>query len=594
MDWPTLIETLKQIMQDDDIPVQQLADILGVSASSVRNYLSKRQRASIATREKLEDFVAAHTSKKGKETGKTTKRDDQVKAPKQASKRGRQSKSAVDKRNEQDKAADDNKTENKRNRQPKRQQGQQSAPKNDAKPKMESETNTVAAKPKRGRQPKRSQSEEKQQVTAKPEAKPSQQAATTEAKASVKETVKPVAQAAPQTDQMNAPTPSRSKTPVAQKQTQSPIRIYVDESFGQAAGKPFTVGMVLCNMTPGVMPFKAFTNTLYPFGWAPGDEVKAQGKDLANVKDVLQGSVNDDIRMMAFHTKMVPPLLAITDDDSIMVSIFPYLSALITAIERMQKQGMTGTQFQIIIDRTNKLPVEALHVMQHLLDVYFRLAAPENLSFHVTDGDSRAQKGLQLADFVSHYAYVEDPQKALDFDAVTSVLDDELANARRFAYYSGLRLVQIKPGAKTIVQPAKTITADAASEETTMDSDVDDELLVSNMSRAMVLILAYKETLQKADAAGLQGKQLEAIRSRLKGLSTTVVNWLNDEKAKLLNGLANRTISDFRERLAIITRVDKPFRPSAEIGEQQFRIFETQLGRIEALLDSYDTTAEKN
>lgn len=633
MDWPTLIDTLKQIMQDEDIPVQQLADQLGVSASSVRNYLSKRQRASIATREKLEAFVAERATKAKKPAAKRNQKaakDDKPATAKQTNKRGRGSKKAEDK--PADKPAD--KTEDKQpakrgrrqnakaesdkqdNQQSKRRQqgnakdasvteekpatkrgrrggNKQDAAKNDDK---QTETKPTEAKQngRRGRQAKAQTETAKKAVEA---AKPEQ---TADVQAETKQPAQPAAtQAETQTSAKpetttNTPAPSRSKTPAPRVHTQTPVRIYVDESFGQAAGKPFTVGMVLCNMTPGVMPFKEFTNTLYPFGWAPGDEVKAQGKDLANVKFVLEGSVNDDIRMMAFHTKMVPPLLAVNDDDSTMVSIFPYLSALITAIERMQKQGMTGTQFQIIIDRTNKLPAEALRVMQHLLDVYFRLAAPANLSFHVTDGDSRAQKGLQLADFVSHYAYVEEPQTALSFDAVTTVIDDELANARRFAYYSGLRLVQIKPGAKTLVQQSAPVAPAAETATATADDDATDDALTTNMSRAMALILAYKDTLQKAQAAGLQGKQLEAVRSRLKGLSTTVVNWLDGEKAKLLNGLANKSISDFHERLTIITRIDKPFRPSAEIGEQQFRIFETQLGRIEALLDSYSTTAEKN
>lgn len=574
MDWPTLIDTLKQIMQDDDISAQALSSELGVSISSVRNYLSKRQRASISTREKIEQFVADHSKKSGNKRNQNKKSNGQ-KAAKPAAKR----------QTKQNEAKQD---------QPKRRPGR---------PRKQPNSETAQAKPEQSQQNSkrqtRSQRNNRQQSSQSQSVNNSQSAKYSEsttqsasqsvsAQSVAQQTVKPQ-------QQQHTPVASRSKTPVAQKPKSSAVRIYVDESFGQSEEKPFTVGMVLCSTTPGIMPFKEFTQTLYPFGWAPGDEVKAQGKDLANVKYVIEGSVNDDIRMFAFHTKMVPPLLAVSDDDSTMVSIFPYVSGLVTAIEQMQHQGLKGTQFQIIIDRTNKLPTEALRVMQNMLDVYFRLASAEPLSFHITDGDSRAQKGLQLADFVAHYAYVEDAKKTADFSAVTTILDDELGNARRFAYYSGLRLITLKPGAQTLIQRDEPAADFDGVEDEDDTDDADDETpITGNMSRAMELVVAFKGTITKAAEAGLSGKQLENVRSRLKGLSTTVVNWLNDSQATILNGLANRTIADFRERMSILTRIDSPFKSTEEIGEQQFHIFETQLEKIVDLLDSYSTTAESN
>lgn len=608
MDWPTLINTLKDIMAKENITAGELAKMLGVSVSSVHNYLSMRQRASIMTREKLESFVAEHqaqgqqankqpakkttakrSSKKNASVNESKNEDAKETKQSKTTRKPRQTKQTAKKQSTKQQAAKKQST---------KQSAASTKPASKADTKSAAKTESKTAK----QAEKRSNTKQGAAKTSQRAAKSTQQSASKQehTEQAVQQNVKPQAESTqtsqstqtPQTTTQNTPIASRSKTPVRRQTPGSAVRIYVDESFGQGSEKPFTVGMVLCSTTPGIMPFKEFTSTLYPFGWAPGDEVKAQGKDLSNVKYVLSGSVNKDIKMVAFRTKMVPPLLSITDDDSTMVSIFPYVSALITAIERAQKQGLSGSQYQIVIDRTNKLPAESLRIVQNLLDVYFRLAASTPMSFHVTDGDSRAQKGLQLADFVSHYAYVQTPEQAADFEPVTTVIDDELANARRFAYYSGLRVVQLRNGAQTIVAPqAPTYTEAGADDD---ESQVNEEVHSENIGRAMELALAFKDAIGKTATAGLSGKQLEAVRSRLKGLSTTIVNWLDDSQAKLLNGLANRSVADFRERLAIITRIDKPFKSSQEIGEQQFRIFETQLDRILALLDSYSTTAEQN
>ena len=659
MDWPTLIKTLKDIMEKENITAGALAKMLGVSVSSVHNYLSLRQRASIMTREKLESFVAEQ-QKKTQATG--TKKQGKQSAAKKPAKKAAAKKEAASTVDNDAKETKQSKSTRKPRQNKKASASQNDHAKQEATAKQQESTATTrntqqtkkqteskqAEKPERAKRVRGAKSVKQQAggtasskqskpVAAKKtvagaqnaktantvtESKSTEKTAQTDHKSatqnnrrnsqSAKQQVvgskseqpvsasqqaeKPVAtsqQSQPQATTTNAPIASRSKTPARRPATNAAVRIYVDESFGQGPEKPFTVGMVLCGTTPGIMPFKEFTNTLYPFGWAPGDEVKAQGKDLSNVKYVLEGSVNADIKLVAFRTKMVPPMLSITDDDSTMVSIFPYVSALITAIERMRKQGMTGSQYQIVIDRTNKLPAESLRIVQNLLDVYFRLAVDSPMSFHVTDGDSRAQKGLQLADFVSHYAYVQRPELTVDFEPVTTVLDDEMSNARRFAYYSGLRVVQLRSGAQTIVT-TQTATEPIADEDEPEAVPVSGEVHHEDLGRAMELALAFKDAIVKTTAAGLSGKQLEAVRSRLKGLSTTIVNWLDESQAKLLNGLANRSIADFRERLAIITRIDKPFKSNQEIGEQQFRIFETQLDRILTLLDSYSTTAEKN
>jgi len=73
-------------MQDDDISAQALSNEFGVSISSVRNYLSKRQRASISTREKIEQFVADHNQKSGSKRNQAKKSNGQ-KAAKPAAKR---------------------------------------------------------------------------------------------------------------------------------------------------------------------------------------------------------------------------------------------------------------------------------------------------------------------------------------------------------------------------------------------------------------------------------------------------------------------------------------------------------------------------
>ncbi|WP_155286248.1 HTH domain-containing protein [Lacticaseibacillus zhaodongensis] len=635
MDWPSLIATLKQIMQEDKISANTLAEQLGVSISSVRNYLSLRQRASISTREKIEAFVAAHQSDSKKST--TTRRRGGRKAKQEAkpaaqTESKKQSASTTSKpaarTRKQTTAKNDNaeskqntdaaaqtepakQTNTRRRGRPSKQQSnaasEQSAKQTDRKQNSRAsrsnKTNSQQAATTTKQQNANTNGQQKQQPKQNKQQQTNIQAKPAAAAKQPEQKQQEPKQSAEQPQQDTTPIASRVKTPARKPATNSAVRIYVDESFGQGANKPFTVGMVLCSTEPGIMPFREFTNTLYPFGWAPGDEVKAQGKDLSNVKYVLKGSLNDDIRMVAFRTKMVPPLLTITDDDSTMVTIFPYVSGLINAIEQLQHSGLKGTQFQIIIDRTNKLPTESLRVIQNMLDVYFQLSTPQHLSFHITDGDSRAQKGLQLADFVAHYAYVEDPENTSDFAPVNTFIDDDLGNARRFAFYSGLRLVQLRAGARMVIadnaeraeEEANAASAAAAADE---DADVvtpvDDASPKHDLSRAMELAMALRKTVISAGTAGLRGKELESVRSRLKGLSTTVANWLLDSQDGLLDGLANRTIADFRERLAIISRVDKPFKPAAEIGEQQFHIFETQLDKIQDLLESYSTTAEKD
>ncbi|KRM55144.1 hypothetical protein [Lacticaseibacillus sharpeae] len=671
MDWPTLIATLKAIMQRDGISPQDVAEDLKVSSSSVRNYLALRSRAAILTRERIEKYVAEHqepakAAKKparkprakkqteAKQPAKSDKQDQQAEkqAPK-SRKRGRQepakqaeaektaqagnNKNAT-KQTEKQAPAKPNAKQQAENAQAKQskqtaksaktevkgankqaENRKQTAKKQPAKqPQQQAKTDTPKQNAPQAKQqtvskaqdnaPKhqdnkqaqnQQQGQRQEDRAAKVEAKKNveQAAVKAEAKKNVEQaaakaeannnaqTAAAPKQAQQQSQPNNTITPSGARTPV--KREPNPLRIYVDESFGRMPEKPFTVGMVLASTELGVMPFKEFTETLYPFGWAPGDEVKAAGKDLANVKRILAGSQNDDIRMFTFRTTTVPSMITVTDDDSTTVTIFPYVSALIRAIEMMQRNGLETTQFQIVIDRTNKLPAEAQRVMEKLLGVYFRLSGKKPCSFHITDGDSRAQKGLQLADFVAHYAYVEDADKIGTFAPVAGILDDPLGNARRFAFYSGLRLLRLKDEAQTFTGDFKPASEDSytepAAETTTPDKP---------MSRAFNYTVDLRETIIEAQSMGLGGKQLEAVRSRLKGLSTTVTNWLQDSQSELLDGLANRTISDFRQRAVMITRVDKPFQPDYEIGEQQFRIFESQLDKVKELIQSYQSTAE--
>ncbi len=661
MDWPTLIETLKAIMQRDGLNVQNVAQELNISSSSVRNYLSLRQRASISKREQIEAYVAAKSqpasdkqadkprqtkkqdSKKQDSKKSATKRTDkkadqqEKTTAKKQTKRGASvkqaqadDKSAADAQQTQQRgrhtkaAIADEKVESKQPRRGRNTQRQTQGNKNDQQKQAQPVTLGLDNQPEAKQAPAKKQAAtsaapqqqapatkpvvtETTTATEKADVKATTQPATTQTPASTNEAahVQQEAAATKATETAAQPAPqqaapaqaqadvaanvavNRSATPARREPT--PVRIYVDESFGRVPEKPFTIGMVLASTALGVMPFKEFTETLYPFGWAPGDEVKAAGKDLANVKNILTGSQNDDIRMFAFRTTTTPTLITVTDDDSTTLAIFPYVSAIINAIETMQHGGLEATEFQIVIDRTNKLPAEAQRVMEKLLGVYFRLSGNKPCTFHITDGDSRAQKGLQLADFVAHYAYVEDADKISKFAPVTGVLDDPIGNARRFAFYSGLRLLKLKPEAETIYAEAATVTPEP---DVVAESPAETAAAEKPIARAMTLACALKETIIGAQEMGFGGKQLEAVRSRLKGLSTTIGNWLLDSQMPLIEGMANRTISDFRERTVVVTRVDKPFRPDHEIGEQQFRIFESQLERVRDLIDSYKTTAE--
>lgn len=551
MDWPTLIAQLKAIMERDQVSSRQLATSINISESSVRNYLALRSRASIATRERIEQYVEEaqqrfakqNVAEDGAETDAEETDTTVATGETNATTPDASSEPASDKQDDQETAA------------AKALQNEDLEATDKAVPEADVEVAADASKD-------------------------------TEADATT--TTEPATDA--KQEESHPVTPSLVKTPaVAKTEGSTPLRIYVDESFGRIPEKPFTVGMVLASTDLGVMPFKEFTDTLYPFGWAPGDEVKAAGKDLANVKNILKGSQNDDIRMFAFRTTTAPSLITVTDDDSTTVAIFPYVSALINAIETMQRGGLKATSFQIVIDRTNKLPAETQRVMEKLLDVYFRLSGNQIFSFHITDGDSRAQKGLQLADFVAHYAYVEDEDKITTFAPVTGVLDDALGNARRFAFYSGLRLLRLKDDARVI---AGQFAAKESATEMVTNVEPEPATETKTVSRAFTYTVDLRDTIIGAQQLGLGGKQLEAVRSRLKGLSTTVTNWLLESQSPLVDGLANRTISDFRQRAVVITRVDKPFRPDSEIGEQQFRIFESQLERVKELIQSYQSTSE--
>ncbi|WP_461226253.1 helix-turn-helix domain-containing protein [Lacticaseibacillus suihuaensis] len=290
----------------------------------------------------------------------------------------------------------------KQNEQPKQQQAakqneqpkQQQAAKQNDQPKQQQ-----AAK--QNEQPKQQQAakqneQPKQQQAVKQNDQPKQQAA--------KQNDQPKQQAAKQNDQPKQQasqpnTPQQPAKPAAKPRPSSTtLQVFMDESFGGGSDyqRNMSIGATVIDPADD-HALDSFTNTLYPFGWQPGDEVKARGKSSAQIQAMMAHALDPAVKVYTVYSPL-------SDAGNFSMSfgvMYPYVAALLRIIDA---QPVLPQKVRVTLDQRSEIATEQLGLAARMLHAYLKSQTGREISFFFRTADSKNTIGVQYSDFASHAA----------------------------------------------------------------------------------------------------------------------------------------------------------------------------------------------
>ncbi|KRM32805.1 hypothetical protein FC83_GL000207 [Agrilactobacillus composti DSM 18527 = JCM 14202] len=168
-------------------------------------------------------------------------------------------------------------------------------------------------------------------------------------------------------------------------------KLYIDETFLGNAGHTKRMN-VSCVFATSSHTFNNFKNTLYPFGWRPGDEVKAAGKNVKVVSQVLSGTATDELK--AFYTTVETQYHEVSE----LTYLAPYLLAALDAISVLDFASIDN--FEIVLDMRLEFNADSLVVAEQIMQAYLPLLGCRVKHLQLTARNSREVIGLQYADFV--------------------------------------------------------------------------------------------------------------------------------------------------------------------------------------------------
>ncbi|WP_125705784.1 helix-turn-helix domain-containing protein [Lacticaseibacillus daqingensis] len=352
---------------------------------------------------KQQPQAAPKAAQQAKQNQPTQKADQQTKQNQSASKAERQTKPRQDAQKADQQAKQPN----------------QSTPKADQQTKQNQPAAKAAPQPKQPRQsakkavPQPQQPNQSTQAPA-PQAKPSQPAP------------KPDQQAKPQNQSGATPAPQAAQAtttttvqpasvtlsapaampvakpigvvPVAPKQGRQTIQIFMDESFsgGSDYQRNMSIGATVIDPN-NAQALDGFTNTLYPFGWQPGDEVKARGKSSAQISTMLGRAHNDAVQVYAVHSPL-------SDAGNFSLSfgiMYPYVAAILRIIDA---QTALPAKVRVTLDNRSEIDTQQLGMAARMLHAYVKAQTSHDVAFFFRTADSKDTIGVQYSDFVSHAA----------------------------------------------------------------------------------------------------------------------------------------------------------------------------------------------
>ncbi|WP_125579499.1 DUF3800 domain-containing protein [Lacticaseibacillus suibinensis] len=190
--------------------------------------------------------------------------------------------------------------------------------------------------------------------------------------------------------------------PVRQETT---IMIYMDESFGGGSDyqRNMSIGATVVDPddTQALVPFM---QTLYPFGWQPGDEVKARGKARDQLEAMLRHAKNAGAQTYAVYSP-----LSDTGNFSLSFGIlYPYVAALLRILDALPSKP---TKVRVVMDQRSEITDEQLAMAARMLHAYVKAQTGREVIFMFRTTDSKTTIGVQYSDFVSHAAMIFGPDQ---------------------------------------------------------------------------------------------------------------------------------------------------------------------------------------
>lgn len=220
-------------------------------------------------------------------------------------------------------------------------------------------------------------------------------------------------------------TPASESTSTRPKAVETTLQLFIDESFkhGNGYNRNMYIGVTAINPDDGHALDK-FSQTLYPFGWQPGDEVKARGKDQRQVATLLHDATSSGSANFVVYS----PLSDAGNFSMGFGVLYPYLAAILRILDTYDQ---VPDKVRIVLDKRNEIEGEQLGIAARILNSYLKSASGKNVIFMLRTADSKEELGLQFSDFVAHSALAFDTTELAGFGItrladVGSALGDEL------------------------------------------------------------------------------------------------------------------------------------------------------------------------
>ncbi|WP_262316699.1 hypothetical protein [Lacticaseibacillus parakribbianus] len=297
----------------------------------------------------------------------------------------------------------------KQNDQPKQQQAakqneqpkQQQAAKQNDQPKQQQ-----AAK--QNDQPKQQQAakqndQAKQQQTAKQNDQPKQQQAAKQndqpkQQQAAKQNDQPKQQQAAKQNEQSTQPQQQAKPATKPRPSSTTLQVFMDESFGGGSDyqRNMSIGATVIDPADD-HALDSFTNTLYPFGWQPGDEVKARGKSSAQIQAMMAQALDPAVKVYTVYSPL-------SDAGNFSMSfgvMYPYVAALLRIIDA---QAVLPQKVRVTLDQRSEIATEQLGLAARMLHAYLKSQTGREISFFFRTADSKNTIGVQYSDFASHAA----------------------------------------------------------------------------------------------------------------------------------------------------------------------------------------------
>lgn len=175
--------------------------------------------------------------------------------------------------------------------------------------------------------------------------------------------------------------------------------------------------------------FHDFKKIVYPLGWRKGDEVKAAGKDIAMLGDLLSTTKSDELQ--TFYTKTLTKYNEVAG----LQYLCPYILAVMETLETISIERIND--LEIVIDTRSEFFADNLTDCQKILATYLPLIGCHVKELKVSSCKSRDLIGLQYADFVANLS-TRGSQEILQDAQINPTVTEQNIRDQKLLMISGL------------------------------------------------------------------------------------------------------------------------------------------------------------